>query len=78
VEVVSGAATPPQNPPCPKCLGRNTAKTRETTLMRLAGYLLRSALGQRVKGAAKDGIGAVTGNASLEREGERENAQGRA
>ena len=37
-----------------------------------------SAFGQRVKGAAKDGIGAVTGNESLEREGERENAQGRA
>jgi uncharacterized protein YjbJ (UPF0337 family) len=37
-----------------------------------------SALGQRAKGAAKDGIGAMTGNQSLEREGERENAQGRA
>ena len=37
-----------------------------------------SALGQRAKGAAKDGIGAITGNESLEREGERENAQGRA
>ena len=37
-----------------------------------------SALGRRVKGAAKDGIGAVTGNESLEREGERENAEGRA
>jgi uncharacterized protein YjbJ (UPF0337 family) len=37
-----------------------------------------SALGKRVKGAAKDGIGAVTGNERLEREGERENAQGRA
>ncbi len=37
-----------------------------------------SAFGQRVKGAAKDAAGAVTGNASLEREGERENAQGRA
>ena len=37
-----------------------------------------SALGQRAKGAAKDGIGAMTGNESLEREGERENAQGRA
>jgi uncharacterized protein YjbJ (UPF0337 family) len=36
-----------------------------------------SAFGQRVKGAAKDGIGAVTGNESLEREGERENAEGR-
>ena len=37
-----------------------------------------SALGQRVKGAAKDGIGAVTGNERLEREGELENAAGRA
>jgi len=37
-----------------------------------------SAFGQRVKGAAKDGLGAVTGNESLEREGERENAEGRA
>jgi len=37
-----------------------------------------SAFGQRVKGAAKDGIGAVTGNTSLEHEGERENAEGRA
>jgi uncharacterized protein YjbJ (UPF0337 family) len=37
-----------------------------------------SALGKRVKGAAKDGIGAVTGNERLEREGERENAEGRA
>jgi uncharacterized protein YjbJ (UPF0337 family) len=37
-----------------------------------------SAFGQRVKGAVKDGIGATTGNASLEREGERENAEGRA
>jgi uncharacterized protein YjbJ (UPF0337 family) len=37
-----------------------------------------SALGQRVKGAAKDAVGAVTGNRSLEREGERENAVGRA
>ena len=36
-----------------------------------------SAFGQRVKGAIKDGIGATTGNASLEREGERENAEGR-
>ena len=36
-----------------------------------------SALGQRVKGAAKDGAGAVTGNEALEREGERENAEGR-
>jgi uncharacterized protein YjbJ (UPF0337 family) len=37
-----------------------------------------SALGQRVKGAAKDAAGAVTGNDRLEREGEIENAQGRA
>ena len=36
-----------------------------------------SALGKRVKGAAKDGIGAVTGNQRLEREGEQENAEGR-
>ena len=37
-----------------------------------------SALGQRVNGAAKDAAGAVTGNRQLEREGERENAEGRA
>jgi uncharacterized protein YjbJ (UPF0337 family) len=37
-----------------------------------------SAFGQRVKGAAKDAAGAVTGNQRLEREGERENAEGRA
>ena len=37
-----------------------------------------SAFGQRVKGATKDAVGAVTGNRSLEREGERENAAGRA
>ena len=37
-----------------------------------------SAFGKRVKGAAKDGIGAITGNEGLEREGERENAEGRA
>jgi uncharacterized protein YjbJ (UPF0337 family) len=37
-----------------------------------------SALGKRVKGAAKDGIGALTGNERLEREGEQENAEGRA
>src|SRR6187200_2277766 len=36
-----------------------------------------SAFGKRVKGAAKDGIGAITGNERLEREGERENAEGR-
>ena len=37
-----------------------------------------SAFGERVKGAAKDGIGSVTGNRRLEREGELENAEGRA
>lgn len=37
-----------------------------------------SAFGQRAKGAIKDATGAVTGNTSLEREGERENAAGRA
>jgi len=37
-----------------------------------------SAFGERVKGAAKDAAGAVTGNESLEREGERENAEGNA
>ncbi len=36
-----------------------------------------SAFGERVKGATKDAVGAVTGNKSLEREGERENAEGR-
>ena len=36
-----------------------------------------SAFGERVKGATKDAAGAVTGNKSLEREGERENAEGR-
>lgn len=36
-----------------------------------------SALGQRVTGAVKDGVGAATGNDSLEREGERQNAEGR-
>ena len=36
-----------------------------------------SALGQRGKGAIKDGVGAMTGNDSLERDGERENAEGR-
>jgi uncharacterized protein YjbJ (UPF0337 family) len=36
-----------------------------------------SALGQRIKGAAKDAAGAVTGDRRLEREGERENASGR-
>jgi uncharacterized protein YjbJ (UPF0337 family) len=37
-----------------------------------------SAFGQRVKGAAKDAAGAVTGDNRLEREGEIENAAGRA
>ena len=37
-----------------------------------------SAFGQRVKGATKDAAGAITGNPRLEREGERENAEGRA
>ena len=36
-----------------------------------------SAFGERVKGAAKDAAGSVTGNERLEREGERENAEGR-
>ena len=36
-----------------------------------------SATGQRVKGAIKEGVGAVTGNESLEDKGERENAAGR-
>lgn len=36
-----------------------------------------SAFGQRVKGAVKDATGAMTGNRELEREGERENAEGR-
>jgi uncharacterized protein YjbJ (UPF0337 family) len=37
-----------------------------------------SAFGQRVKGAAKDAYGDMTDNERLEREGERENAQGNA
>jgi uncharacterized protein YjbJ (UPF0337 family) len=37
-----------------------------------------SAFGERAKGAAKDAAGSVTGNRALEREGERENAEGRA
>ena len=37
-----------------------------------------AAVGERVKGATKNAVGAVTGNRSLEREGERENAEGRA
>jgi uncharacterized protein YjbJ (UPF0337 family) len=36
------------------------------------------AMGQRVKGVAKDMAGSVTNNPELEREGERENAMGRA
>ena len=34
-------------------------------------------MGERVKGATKDAAGAITGNRSLEREGEIENARGR-
>ena len=37
-----------------------------------------SALGERVKGTAKDAAGSLTGNRALEREGEREKAEGRA
>ncbi|MDQ3488636.1 MAG: CsbD family protein [Acidobacteriota bacterium] len=37
-----------------------------------------SATGERVKGASKDALGSVTGNRRLEREGELENAAGRA
>ena len=37
-----------------------------------------AALGQRAKGAVKDATGSVVGNERLEREGERENAAGRA
>lgn len=37
-----------------------------------------SAVGQRVKGVAKDAAGAVTGNREMEREGERDRAEGRA
>jgi uncharacterized protein YjbJ (UPF0337 family) len=37
-----------------------------------------SAFGERVKGATKDAVGSVTGNERLEREGELENAEGRA
>ena len=37
-----------------------------------------SAFGERLTGAVKDGAGALTGNKALEREGERENAEGRA
>jgi uncharacterized protein YjbJ (UPF0337 family) len=35
-----------------------------------------SATGQRIKGAVKDAAGAITGDESLERKGERENAAG--
>ena len=37
-----------------------------------------SAFGERVKGAAKDAAGSITGNERLEREGERERAEGNA
>jgi uncharacterized protein YjbJ (UPF0337 family) len=37
-----------------------------------------NAVGQRISGAAKDAAGAVTGNERLEREGERDRAEGRA
>src|SRR3954453_6794092 len=37
-----------------------------------------AAFGERMKGAVKDGVGSVTGNPRLEREGELENAEGRA
>lgn len=37
-----------------------------------------SALGERAKGAAKEGWGSVTGNEATKREGERESAEGRA
>lgn len=37
-----------------------------------------SAFGQRVKGVAKDAAGTLTGNRDLEREGERDRAEGRA
>jgi uncharacterized protein YjbJ (UPF0337 family) len=37
-----------------------------------------SALGQRIKGAAKDAVGDIADDRGLEREGEREDAQGRA
>jgi uncharacterized protein YjbJ (UPF0337 family) len=36
------------------------------------------AIGERAKGAAKEGWGSVTGDGATEREGERENAEGRA
>lgn len=37
-----------------------------------------SAFGERAKGATKDAVGSITGNRGLEREGELENASGRA
>jgi uncharacterized protein YjbJ (UPF0337 family) len=37
-----------------------------------------SAMGQRAKGAVKEGVGSVTGNRDLEQRGAAENAQGRA
>ncbi|HEU0184064.1 MAG TPA: CsbD family protein [Blastocatellia bacterium] len=37
-----------------------------------------SAIGERVKGAVKEGWGSVTGNETTKREGERESAEGRA
>lgn len=37
-----------------------------------------SAVGERVKGAVKEGAGKVTGNKSLENRGKRENAEGKA
>ncbi|HZS06340.1 MAG TPA: CsbD family protein [Blastocatellia bacterium] len=37
-----------------------------------------SAMGERAKGAVKEGWGSVTGNEATKREGERENAEGRA
>jgi uncharacterized protein YjbJ (UPF0337 family) len=36
-----------------------------------------SAVGQRIKGAAKDAAGAITDNEDVESKGERENAAGR-
>ena len=35
-------------------------------------------LGERVKGAVKEGVGALTGNERLRREGKRENEEGNA
>jgi uncharacterized protein YjbJ (UPF0337 family) len=39
----------------------------------MAGNVGEEAFGERAKGAAKDALGAVTGNESLERDGERQN-----